>query len=235
MRRSLTEDTINAQISEATEMTERRRLQIMLWMKGKQSKEEKDESQMTHILRNLHAGGWGKKNMTQKMKGMTHYRFDDGTETTNTAEISVQATKYYKELFLPEAAAPTDAEREKNLGGYFDDEFRSGGPPRSAYDTRPHEGRHPRLPSTPDVRVRRRRGRSVADRRSRMPRGADDARVGHQQDGDGLRATANSKRAAGRRSTCRAFRGRGTCNERHYACTRAMRVQIQCMCSCSQS
>lgn len=114
-RRSATQDMINAQIREATNMDERRRAQRMLWTKRKQILEEKDHMQMNYVLKNLAGGGWGKKSMTKRLQGMTEYKVDEsGAVTTDTRRIAEEATKYYHEVFTP-GVDPDDVDREETL------------------------------------------------------------------------------------------------------------------------
>lgn len=101
-RCSHTEDHIKKLISEAETTNERRRWYKHLWTRRKQIAAEKQNAQMSHILKNLHAGGWGKRNLAQKVKGMTMLQIDATTTTTDASCLAAHATKYYEELFSPE-------------------------------------------------------------------------------------------------------------------------------------
>lgn len=119
---STTEDHIKSQNAEAENSNERRMLYKQLWTKRKQTAAEKEDAQMTHILQNLQSGGWGKKTLTRKMKGMTQLHIDGDSFTTDATRISALATKYYRELFQPKVDE-ADMAREQILVNMLRDNY----------------------------------------------------------------------------------------------------------------
>lgn len=99
--RSTTEQRLRDQLHQATTQENKTKVRRRTWEERRRIQTEKARHRMGRVLANLRQGGWGKKDLSTNMTGMTTQNHDDGSITTTTKDIAAAATRYYGGLFVP--------------------------------------------------------------------------------------------------------------------------------------